>query len=173
LTGVADPKRSAMKLPHPKEQLAGCVWLPRLIAKVRVFLSGDLPVSYRVAFGSRIGVDGYFMRHFRLTMPQVVAAVRSASTDGEVATWFLRCPNVTPRSIVGWNVLALKLGSAGQPGCLTLQNVNWLLYPKSRFGTPGSIFEAIAIDESLEEPIQAFENNARDVPNRMLHRRCP
>lgn len=146
-----------MKLPHPKEQLAGCVWLPRLIAKIRVFLSGALPVSYRVAFGSRIGVDGYFIRHFRLTMPQVVAAVRSASTDDEVATWFLRRPGVTPQSIADWNALALKLGSAGQPGCLTLQIVKWFLYPKSRFGAPGSIFEAIAIDESLAEPNQAPE----------------
>ena len=140
-----------MKLPHPKEQLAGCVWLPRLIAKIRVFLSGELPVSYRVAFGSRIGVDGYFMRHFRLTMPQVVAAVRSASSDDDVATWFLRRPSVTQHSIADWNALALKLGSAGQPGYLTLQVVKWFLYQKSRFGTPGSIFEAIVIDENLEE----------------------
>lgn len=141
-----------MKLPHPKAQLAGCVWLPRLVAKIRVFLSGKLPVSYRVAFGSRVGVDGYFLRHFRLTMPQVMAAVRRASTDDEVATWFLRRPSVTPHSITDWNAFALKLGAAGQPGHLTLQIVKWFLYPKSRFGAVGSIFEAIAIDECLEEP---------------------
>jgi len=146
-----------MKLPHPKGQLAGCVWLPRLIAKIRIFLSGELPASYRVAFGSRSGVDGYFLRHFRLTMPQVVAAVRRASTDDDVAKWFLRCPSVTAHSIAAWNALALKLGSAGHPGGLTLKIVKWFLYPKSRFRTPGSIFEAIAIDESLAEPKQSSQ----------------
>ncbi len=55
---------SAMKLPHPEDKLAGCVWLPRLAAKVRVHLAGGMPLSYRVAVGSRIGVDGYFLRHF-------------------------------------------------------------------------------------------------------------
>ncbi len=143
-----------MKLPHPEERLAGCVWLPRMAAKIRIFSAGDLPVSYRIAFGSRIGVDGYFLRHFHLSMAQVVATVRSASNDEAVANWFLQRPFVSPHAIALWNSCALKLGARGQPGFLTLCIVKGFLYPKSRFRRVGSIFEAIEVDEGLPKPNQ-------------------
>ena len=150
-----------MDLPHPKEKLAECVWLPRLVAKTRAFLSDELPSSYRIALGSRIGIDGYFLRHFRLTMPQMIAAIRRAPTDKDIAAWFLRRPEVTSQSIDEWNALSIKLGSAGHPGYFTLMIVKWFLYPKSRFSRPNSIFEAIAIDESLQEPILPPETTAK------------
>lgn len=146
-----------MKLPHPQEKLAGCVWLPRFIAKIRIFLKGDLPASYRVAFGSRVGIDGYFLHHFQIQLPQLVVAVRRASSEDEVAKWFLSQPGVTSSAIAEWNIFSSTIGAPGHKGRITLHIVKWFLYPKSCFRTPRSLFEAIVIDEDLER-IQRTES---------------
>ena len=57
-----------MHLHRPLDQLAGCVWLPRFADKARLSLNQQLPLLYRLAFGSLFGVDGYFLRHFGLTI---------------------------------------------------------------------------------------------------------
>mgnify|MGYP001243124770 CR=1 FL=1 len=141
-----------MILPHPEAKLAGCIWLPRLAAKIRVHLAGGLPRSYRVALGSRVGVDGYFLRHFQLSMAQVIAAVRGAPDDEALAAWFLKQPGATAEAIANWNAQAVKLGAVGQPAYWTLCVVKWFFYPKSRFRPIESIFEAIAEDEDLPRP---------------------
>ena len=141
-----------MKLPHPEERLAGCCWLPRLAAKTRVYLAGKMPFSYRIAFGSRIGVDGFFLRHFDLSLAEVIGAVRNAPTDEALATWFLKRQRASGESIAVWNAQAVKLGAPGHPGHLTLRFIRPALYPKSIFHPVGSIFEAIAQDENLPAP---------------------
>ena len=148
-----------MQLPHPKAKLAGCMWLPRLAAKIRIYLAGELPWIYRVAFGNRIGVDGRFLRHFRVWMPQLIAAVRTHTENGKLAAWFLERRSVSPESIASWNSLAPSLGAPGKPGCFTFRVVKWFLYRKSCFRSVGSIFEAIAIDEGLTEPNRAHLTN--------------
>lgn len=138
-----------MRLPHPLARSGDCCWLPRLIAKVRWYLRGDMPLSYRVAVGSRVGVDGYFLRHFQLTLPEVVAAVGDSTDDDAVVAWFLSRPTVTPDSIKRWNRLAPTLGQAGHPGRRTFQIVRWVFYPKSIKQPVSGIFEAIVQDEDL------------------------
>ena len=32
----------ALSVPPPHAQIAGCIWLPRLLAKARQFLSGEM-----------------------------------------------------------------------------------------------------------------------------------
>lgn len=108
-----------------------------------------MPLSYRVAFGSRIGVDGFFFRHFQLSRPQIVAAVRVAPDDEELAQWFLARRAVTAESIAMWNEFAPRLGAKGHPGHATFLTIRWILYPKSIVHPVGSIFEAIAQDEGL------------------------
>lgn len=141
-----------MQLPHPSARLAGCCWLPRFAAKTRVALRGGLPLSYRVAFGSRLGVDGYFFRHFQLSLPHAVAAVRRARDDDALAAWFLKQPGVTPDSIAAWNTLAPRLGAPGQPARATLHIVRWFLYPRIALRRLHSLFHAIELDERLAPP---------------------
>jgi Domain of unknown function (DUF5069) len=141
-----------MNLPHPREELAGCCWLPRLAAKARAGLNGELPLSYRVAFGSRVGIDGYFLRHFRLTHSEFIAATRAAADNEALAKWFLARPPVTATSIAAWNELAPRLGARHSPGYMTRHLVKWVLYPKSVLQPVGSIFEAIEQDENLRQP---------------------
>lgn len=139
-----------MARPHlhrSHDQLAGCVWLPRFADKARLFLAGQLPLTYRMAFGSRLGIDGMFLRHFRLTVGQFLAAVRRSSHNEALAVWFLSLPAATPERIVEWNRRATLLGVKGHPGYFTRHLVKWVFYPKSVLTPVNSLFEAIEQDE--------------------------
>lgn len=136
-----------MHLPRHQDQLAGCVWLPRFAEKARLSLDRQLPFLYQLAFGSRYGVDGYFLRHFDLTIDQFLAAVHQSKDSAALARWFLALPGVSPGRIAEWNHFATSLGARGHPGYLTRHLAKWLFYPKSVSSPVGSIFEAIDQDE--------------------------
>jgi len=136
-----------MHLPRPQDQLAGCVWLPRFADKARLFLVHQLPFIYRVAFGSRLGIDGAFLRHFGLTVEQFLAAVRQSADNETLAQWFLSFPAASPERIAEWNRRAASLGAKGHPGYLTRHLIKWVFYPKSVVDPVDSLFEAIEQDE--------------------------
>jgi uncharacterized protein DUF5069 len=136
-----------MHLPRPQDQLAGCAWLPRFADKARLSLDRRLPFLYQLAFGSRFGVDGHFLRYFGLTIDQFIAAVRQSTDNAALARWFLAFPGVSPSRIAEWNRFAASLGAKGHPGYLTRHLAKWLFYPKSVNSPVGSIFEAIDQDE--------------------------
>jgi len=136
-----------MRLPLPQDQLAGCVWLPRFAEKARRFLAQQLPLTYRVAFGSRLGIDGAFLRHFGLTVPQFLVAVRRSEDNAALAQWLLSLPSASPERITEWNRRATALGTKGQSGYLTRHLIKWGFYPKSVFAPVNSLFEAIEQDE--------------------------
>lgn len=135
------------QLPRPQDQLAGCVWLPRFAEKARRFLAQQLPLTYRVAFGSRFGIDGAFLRHFSLTLEQFLAAVRRSTDSEALAAWFLSLPAASPERIAEWNRRATLLGAKGYSGYLTRHLVKWVFYPKSVGAPVNSLFEAIEQDE--------------------------
>ena len=124
-----------MPLPRSHDQLAGCVWLPRFAEKARL------------AFGSPVGVDGYFLRHFGLTIDQFISDVRQSGDNAALAQWFLALPDANQQRIAEWNRRATLLGAKGHPGYLTRHLAKWLFYPKSVRSPVGSVFEAIDQDE--------------------------
>ncbi len=136
-----------MQLPRPQDQLAGCVWLPRFAEKARLSLDQQLPFIYQLAFGSRFGVDGYFLRHFGLTIDQFLGGIRQSTDNAALARWFLALPGASPPRIAEWDRFATSLGAKGHPGYLTRHLAKWLFYPKSVWSPVGSIFEAIDQDE--------------------------
>ena len=136
-----------MHLHRPQDQLAGCVWLPRFADKARLARNQQLPLLYRLAFGSPFGVDGYFLRHFDLTFDQFLVAVRRSADNAALAQWFLALPSASSELIVEWNRRATVLGARGHPGYLTRHLAKWLFYPKSVWSPVGSVFEAIDQDE--------------------------
>jgi hypothetical protein len=144
-----------MQLPHPLARLAGCCWLPRHIAKTRAYFRSEMPFSYRIALGSRIGVDGYFFRHFGLRKVRVLAAIRARPDDAAVADWFLQQPGVTPQQISEWNRFAPLLGTRGHPGYLTRRLVTPFLYPTALRQPVESIFAAIIQDEGLPAELKS------------------
>ena len=132
----------------PRDQLAGCCWLPRFIDKARLLLTGELPFTYRAAFGSSLGVDGHFLKHFGIVRGDFIRAVRDSKDDAAVATWFLARPKVNESKIAAWNEYAPNLGAKGQPGYLAFRLVKWPFYPSLRGQSVSSIFEGIEMDET-------------------------
>lgn len=139
----------SMQLPHPLARLADCCWFARHVAKTRILLRGELPFSYRLAFGKRTGVDGYFFRHFTLDKHTLLAAIRARPDDTAVAEWFLQQPGVTADQIAAWNHFAPLLGVKGHPAYITRRIVTFFLYPKALRQPVDSLFAAIVQDEGL------------------------
>lgn len=102
-----------MNLPLPEAQLAGCVWLPRIIAKARALRKGELPEDYVIRFGAVDGVDGLFLRFFDLTKEQIAAV--ADQPDAAVARWFENLPTVSAKRIEDWNHVGANLGRPGFP----------------------------------------------------------
>ena len=132
---------------QPQDQLAGCCWLPRLTDKIRASQRQQLPLFYRLALGSSLGIDGYFLRHFGFTFPAFRQAVRATTTDEALARWFIQQTHCTQENIQAWNLFAPQLGKSGHPGYFTRHLLKWVLMPKSVFHPVSSLFEAIEQDE--------------------------
>lgn len=107
---------SDLSLPKPTDELAGCVWLPRFIAKIRRYQEGRLEGDFLLAFCHPRAVDGHFLRHFDLDRESALSAVLAASTERELEHWFTALPGVTEERIAAWNEFAPKIGSPGHPG---------------------------------------------------------
>lgn len=137
-----------LRLPKPTEQLAGCVWLPRFIAKVRHHHAGTLGGDYQLAFCHPRGVDGRFLEHFTLDKENAINAILGAATEGELEQWFTSSPGVTEDRIAAWNAFAPLIGSPGHPGERELAFMLRRTYPN---GAPpaasNSSFDAILWDE--------------------------
>ena len=132
-----------MKLPSPRETLAGCVWLPRLLAKGRQFQRGELPPDYAARFCHPTGVDTQFLSHFALTREDVVRL--AALTDAEVAASFLS--HFDSARIAEWNRIALNLGRPGFPLAERFPVAAITLY--QHVYSPGmtTVFELLEADE--------------------------
>ena len=137
-----------MKLRRPHDELAGCCWLARMADKVRVSQQGDFPLLSRLSLGSPIGIDGFFLRHFKMAFRQLREAVLENRNDENLARWFFSQPGVTPATIAKWNEYGPKLGTTGYPGLLLRHVVKWFVYPKALKQPVNSLFEMIEQDET-------------------------
>ncbi len=102
---------------------------------------------YRLALGHSLGIDGSFLRQFKISHRQFIHAIEQAPGNEALAQWFLTLPAVTDISIKSWNRHAPLLGSKGHQGYLIRHLIKWVLYPKSVTHPVGSLFEAIEQDE--------------------------
>lgn len=134
-----------MKLPLPQEKLAGCFWLPRIIAKARAFNAGQLPAEYQTPFCHPAGADGQFLSFFSLTREPVLSA--AALQDKEVEQWFLGLVNVTPERVAEWNQLAVNLGRPGFPMADRLETALKGTYKHLADRGLQTVFEVLAADE--------------------------
>ena len=100
-----------MKLPRPTEKLAGCVWLPRILAKARLLQSGELREDYAARFCAPNGVDGAFLSHFGFSRDDIVCA--AAMSDDKASEWFGSRTNA--ERVEQWNQIAVNLGRPGYP----------------------------------------------------------
>lgn len=146
--GTGPLSQLMMKLRRPQETLANCCWLARMTDKVRASQQGNLPLLYRLSLGSPIGIDGYFLRHFRLSFRQFRKAVIEIRTDQDLEQWFLGQPGVNASTISRWNDFAPKLGTPGYPVSFVRHLIQWFVYPKSIKDPVNSLFKMIEQDEA-------------------------
>jgi hypothetical protein len=134
-----------MILPAPTTTAAGCMWLPRLMAKVRAAQAGTLPPAYADVLGHPLGMDGAFLDAFGLTLDAVrTAAARPAEED---EAWFLGLPGVDAGRIAAWNAQAPHLGGAGRPMARQLAWALATYRPDLDPAQVPTIFALLAIDE--------------------------
>ena len=100
-----------MKIPKPREELAGCIWLPRILAKARGLQTGTLPPDYAARFCHTGGVDGAFLAHFGFTREDILEA--AALPDVEIGAWLLA--HTSAQRVAEWNHVAVNLGRPGFP----------------------------------------------------------
>jgi len=142
-----------MTLRRPHDQLAGCVWLPRFIDKARQQQAGILPPDFQRAFGNALATDGAFLAHFKLTLNAALTVIGSASSDAEIAQWFLAQQGVTPATIAEWNTRAPLFGGPGQPGERTFRFALKTLYRGCDDPRVTNAFTAIAWDEGFLDEV--------------------
>jgi hypothetical protein len=134
-----------MKLPPPESPLAGCVYLPRIIAKARAFKAGVLPQEYAVRFGAPDSVDGLFLEFFGLSAKQITEAAELS--DAAVETWFASVPFVDAQRIQQWNHTAVNLGRPGFPMAERLPVALSTKYKHVADSGSETIFEMLNADE--------------------------
>ena len=69
----------------PREEMAGWVYLPRFIDKIRLHLAGQLPPDYQENLTK--GFDGAWLKAAGLTADKFIEVVKGTITDGEVYDW--------------------------------------------------------------------------------------
>ena len=137
-----------MQLRRPSARLADVCWLPRFIDKARAMLDGTLPPEYLERFGDRRGMDGAFLRFFRLKKEAFVEAVRASNgSDIAVAKWFYAHPGVTDGKVEEWNRIAPDFGKPGEPGFEAFQSMMVNIYKDAPYSGVESVFEVIEADE--------------------------
>ena len=69
----------------PREVMAGWVYLPRFVDKIRLHLAGRLHPDYRENFTK--GFDGSWLKAAGVAAEPFIAVVKASLTDGEVCDW--------------------------------------------------------------------------------------
>lgn len=132
-----------MKLPGPRQQLAGCVWLPRILAKARLSKQGALPPDYAARFCHPTGVDGHFLSHFSLTREDILAAAELP--ESEVLAWL--SSRARAEHIQEWNRIAVNLGRPGFPMAERLPIALATAYKHIDSRGMTTVFEVLEADE--------------------------
>jgi len=125
--------------------MAGCVWLPRLIAKARLLQADMLPDDYMLRFCAPTGVDGHFLNFFDLTREDILNI--APHTNSNVLAWFKGLPTAKPSRIRKWNTLAENLGRPGQPMADRLEYAKTHVIPHLDTSNVETIFQVIELDE--------------------------
>jgi len=69
----------------PRETMAGWIYLPRFVDKIRLHLAGKLHPEYSANFTQ--GFDAKWLEAAGLTAEAFIEVVRKTLTDGQVADW--------------------------------------------------------------------------------------
>lgn len=130
-------------IPSPRDRLAGCIWLPRILAKARLLKAGRLAPEYDARFCHPSGVDGHFLSHFGLSREEIVGWAELP--EAEVTHSFLS--RTSPERIEQWNQVAVNLGRPGFPMAERLPVAMATTYKHLDPRGITTVFEALEADE--------------------------
>ena len=140
-----------MNLPSPHKRMAGCMWLPRIIAKTRLLQADLLPDDYMLRFCAATGVDGHFLTFFKLTREDLLTM--APQTNTKVLAWFKALPTAKPSRIKKWNAFAENLGRPGMPMADRLEYAKANVLAHLDTSSIETIFQVIELDEAdAQEP---------------------
>jgi Domain of unknown function (DUF5069) len=115
-----DPMNLSNKPPRlPRAELAGVIFLPRSIDKVRATLPGGDPGPYNIP-----GFTQMMLERLGITAEAFTVAVAAAESDAEVGA-FVR-QNTTQAKIDDWNGWAATREPRGGDRVAALENYPWL-----------------------------------------------
>ena len=140
--------KQLMKLPAPRDTLADCVWLPRIIAKARRLRAGTLPPEYAARFCHPTGVDAQFLAFFQISPELILTAATRSEQD--VVAWFTWLSTVNPIRIAEWNHTAVNLGRPGFPLAERFPVAKTTTYKHIDSAGMETVFELIEADERAE-----------------------
>jgi hypothetical protein len=93
----------------PYEKVGGLVWIPRMLGKVRLHASGQLPADYHPYMG--LGFDRRCVRFLGVGYEALVERVAAGGTDEEILEWcFATGRRPSEVEIHVWNEYMIKRG---------------------------------------------------------------
>ncbi|HWD20982.1 MAG TPA: DUF5069 domain-containing protein [Verrucomicrobiae bacterium] len=92
-----------------RETMAGWVYLPRFVDKIRLHLAGKLHADYQENFTK--GFDGHWLKTAGLTAENFIAVVKNTITDGQVADWVTQNVKKTETEKAAFNQYVLNRGN--------------------------------------------------------------
>lgn len=98
----------------PHETMAGWVYLPRFIDKIRLHLAGKLHADYQENF-ARKGFDAAWLQAAGLEPDPFIEVVKNTITDGEVFDWVVQHVKKTDAEKAVFNQSALNRGKENDP----------------------------------------------------------
>lgn len=93
----------------PRETMAGWVYLPRFIDKIRLHLAGRLSADYQENFTK--GFDEAWLKAAGVEAPTIIEVVRQSLTDGEVCDWVRQNVGVGDAAREAFNRYVLNRGT--------------------------------------------------------------
>jgi hypothetical protein len=95
----------------PRETMAGWVYLPRFVDKIRLHLACKLHSDYQENFTK--GFDGAWLKAAGVTAEQMIEVVKNSVTDGQVADWVAKNVKKTDAEKAAFRDFILQRGTEG------------------------------------------------------------
>ena len=92
----------------PRETMAGWVYLPRFIDKIRLHLAGKLHKDYQENFTK--GFDGAWLKAAGVKPEEIIEVVKNSITDGQVADWIAQNVKKTESEKAAFREFVLNRG---------------------------------------------------------------
>jgi hypothetical protein len=91
------------------DRVGGVVWLPRMLAKVRLHAAGRLHADFVGNMGK--GFDGRCVRFLGIGYDEMAARVLAGASDEEILAWAMeKGSGPTAEQIVVWSEFLIKRG---------------------------------------------------------------